>query len=119
MKHKKTIPTGIEQIYSFIATLLIPLLVKSRISPNQLTFLAGLIGLSGSICLLFDTPYGFISSALLIQISVVLDAADGKLALKLRMQTKFGQWLDPYIDKMTDFFLILCFCGVQQVLRPF
>ena len=24
------------------------------------------------------------------------------------MQTKFGQWFDPYIDKLTDFLLIFC-----------
>lgn len=108
MIFKVTKHTRVELIYKKFSDLLMPLLLVLKVSPNQVTFFAGILGIIGAFSLLLNTAEGFIFSAVLINISATLDVADGQLASKRQMHSKLGRWLDPYFDKLNDLILITC-----------
>lgn len=69
-------------------------LVNSRITPNQLTYLMVLAGVSAGAALLIPGIAGAVAAALLIQLYLLLDCVDGEVA-RWRKQTSItGVYLD-------------------------
>ena len=111
MKHK--IPKRLNFFETFYGTiskfLTDKFFIHTSITPNQLTFVSGVIGAIGSFMLLsFDYNIIF-SGAVLIQIYCILDAVDGDIARKKNMQSLFGHWHDVFFDKLNDFLIIFNF----------
>ena len=78
---------------------LIPLLVKSKISPNTLT----IIGFIFSIITLILISQGYlIISGILIIFSSIFDLLDGALARYTNNTTNFGKFLDAVIDRLSE-----------------
>jgi phosphatidylglycerophosphate synthase len=77
-------------------------LAKTKITPNQVTVFATLVGLTACSLLLFRTWVSIAVGGVLIQVHSILDSCDGELS-RLRYQgSKLGQWLDNITDDFLD-----------------
>ena len=94
-----------EYIIRPIASLIVRAVYKTSITPNQLTFINFFFGILSGIAYCFGKPIYFIIGAILIQISLVFDCADGMLARAKDMCSHYGAYLDLLLDRIVDFFL--------------
>ena len=86
------------------------ILVRAPFSPNQISVVSTFIGiLSGW---LFAGGY-FVSGALLLQLSAIIDCVDGDLARVLCKESRFGKWLDLVGDQFVH---IAVFAGIGFAL---
>ena len=72
----------------------------TSITPNQLTFGAGLLGLGAAACFTQATWPWLVAGALLFHLSFVLDCMDGKIARLKGTGTVFGAWVDFVFDRI-------------------
>jgi phosphatidylglycerophosphate synthase len=75
-----------------------------KISPNLISLISPLPALF-SVYFLMEKRYLF--ALPLICLSIILDLLDGAIARSSRKITKFGAYLDPMMDKFTEFFIYL------------
>lgn len=78
--------------------------IKCKLSANNVTFIALLIGLSTSIFIYFDMP---IVAAILLWISGYLDAVDGAIARRSNTSSSFGTLLDIISDRLVEIGMIV------------
>lgn len=83
-----------------LSRLLTKPLLKTSISPNQVTAIATMIGLLGAMCLATGHYWLSIVGVLLFQLSAIFDCSDGELARVLFKESKFGQLLDISADQV-------------------
>lgn len=74
------------------------LIYRTPITPNQVTFLAILLGLAATVCWVIGTPMLMIWGGALLWSSAIMDGADGILARAKNMQSAFGRALDGSAD---------------------
>ena len=88
------------------AVLLVPL-AKSRITPNQITFLSLATFVAAMVLLALERGHmGLVVAVLVLELSYILDCTDGQLA-RLRHQTSpVGAHLDFLMDELKAFLLI-------------
>ena len=79
-------------------------LLKLNLTPNNVTILALLIGVSTSIFLYFDMQ---ISAVILLWVSGYLDAVDGAMARKSDSSSSFGTLLDIVSDRIVEVSIVL------------
>ncbi|MGH7966766.1 MAG: CDP-alcohol phosphatidyltransferase family protein, partial [Candidatus Binatia bacterium] len=72
--------------------------LRTPITPNQITVLAGLMSILGALCFLPGGYYGPLCGALLFQFSAVLDCCDGEVARVKFAESPLGDWLDIVCD---------------------
>ena len=85
-------------------------LVLAPFSPNQISIVSTLVGIfSGWF---FAGGY-FISGALLLQLSAIIDCVDGDLARVLYKESRFGKWLDLIGDQFVH---VAVFAGISFAL---
>jgi len=91
-----------------ISLLLTWLLVKTRVTPNQVTIASIVFGL---FCAVSYAGGFFITGSIFFFISHVLDCTDGNLARAKETFSKLGQWLDCTGDRVTEvsIFIGVCF----------
>lgn len=87
-----------------LASLVVRLVFNTRVTPNQLTVFAAVLGVSSGLSYLGGTPAFFILGGTLLQLSSVFDCADGQLARAKGRQSRFGAYLDLLLDRVVDFF---------------
>lgn len=73
-----------------------------KMSPNMVTILCGLVGVSAGIAFLFQQ---WILGAILLQLHHFMDGADGNLARLTNRCTPFGAKLDKCSDQLVRFVL--------------
>ena len=78
------------------------LLVRSPITPNQITLFAAALGVVG--CALMATGrYGWVLAGLACEhLQSVLDGCDGELARVRFQQSRLGAWLDTFVDDVLN-----------------
>jgi phosphatidylglycerophosphate synthase len=76
------------------------LLVRTQISPNQVSIASILIGVSSAW---FFATGNFLAGALIFQLCAVIDCVDGDLARALFKQSRLGKWLDLGGDQVVHF----------------
>jgi phosphatidylglycerophosphate synthase len=82
------------------------ILIRAPFSPNQVSIVSTLVGiLSGWF---FASGY-FISGALLLQLSAIIDCVDGDLARVLYKESHLGKWLDLVGDQLVH---VAVFAGI-------
>jgi phosphatidylglycerophosphate synthase len=82
------------------------ILILAPFSPNQVSIVSTLVGiLSGWF---FASGY-FISGALLLQLSAIIDCVDGDLARVLYKESRLGKWLDLVGDQLVH---VAVFAGI-------
>jgi len=83
------------------------ILLKTGITPNQISVLSFVIGLAGASFFFIGEYFYLILGGILVHIHSIVDGCDGEVArLKLR-QTKYGGWLDSVLDRYADAAIIL------------
>jgi CDP-L-myo-inositol myo-inositolphosphotransferase len=83
-------------------------LARLPLLPNHITLCNFALGLLGAGCMLFGTPLGFFTGALLFLLSSILDGCDGELARLRYQQSPLGAWLDVTTDNVTHLALFGC-----------
>lgn len=87
--------------------------------PNLLSFFRlALIPVYMHLYLRAKTPGDYHLAGLILAVSCLTDAIDGKIARKFHMVSTLGKILDPLADKITQFTLILCLALRYPVLNP-
>jgi phosphatidylglycerophosphate synthase len=89
------------------AAVLVYLLQGTRITPNQVSFLAIAVAAGGCATLIFwRTWLGLIVAGLLLQLAYVIDCVDGQLARVKQMASPVGALLDFMLDEVKAFMVI-------------
>lgn len=90
-----------------IAAVLLVLLRRLPITPNQVSFL-GLFLFFGVPATMIALPgaWGFLIGALVLELSYVFDCADGQLARLKKMTSDVGAYLDFLIDEIKALLLV-------------
>ncbi len=91
------------------ASLLVQGLKKTRATPNQVTVVSLAAGVAGAGCFLLGRPWGFLCGGILVQISSIIDCADGMLARELGISSTYGAYLDVFLDRINEFFIITAY----------
>jgi hypothetical protein len=88
------------------AVLLVPL-AKSRITPNQVTFLSLAVFVAAMAMLALQRGhFALIGAALVLELSYVLDCVDGQLARLKQKSSPVGAHLDFLMDELKAFLLV-------------
>lgn len=88
------------------AVLLLPL-AKSRVTPNQVTFVSLLTFVGAMAWLAMGRGYlALLGAALVLELSYVLDCVDGQLARLKQLSSPVGAHLDFLMDEIKAFLLV-------------
>ncbi|GHC55690.1 CDP-alcohol phosphatidyltransferase family protein [Streptomyces flavofungini] len=91
-----------------LATPLVRLTARyTRITPNQITWGAFVLGLASAVCFAFGDWRWLVLGAVIYHFSFVLDCMDGKVARLTGTGSVFGAWLDFVFDRIR-----VMVCGV-------
>ncbi len=112
-----------DDLFSFnrvIAVRLSDALVKTPLTPNQVTTLALLTGCASAAMMARGTRADLLIGALLLQVAFILDNCDGEIARRKNLRSKFGMWYDFVADFMVDCALWsgLCSGALAQGVTP-
>ena len=77
-----------------LAALMVPPLVKTPITPNQVTYISVVFGLVAAYAFSLGTYPGLLIGALCLEASLVLDCVDGQLARAKNMASDWGRLVD-------------------------
>lgn len=91
--------------------LVVPVANRTRITPNQLTVLAGLLGIGAATAFWQATVWWWVAGALLFHLSFVIDCMDGKIARLKGTGSYFGVWLDFLFDRVRDLICAIALFG--------
>ncbi len=80
--------------------------VKTRVSPNQITSIAFVIGISAGVLIAFSQ---YILAAILLAVSGILDVLDGTVARITGKSSPLGAFLDMVFDRLVESAVILGF----------
>lgn len=97
--------TAPEQIFPLVRHLsyrLTPILLKTSLTPNQITTISLLLGLIGSACFIQASWIAGIIGGLLLVASYTFDNCDGEVARIKKMSSEFGAKLDDMADWIID-----------------
>ena len=97
---------------------LTPLLLKTPITPNQITAISLSLGLLCALCFISSNYIVGVIGALLLTMSYAFDNCDGEVARVKNMSSEFGAKFDDISDWMVDasFFAALGY-GTSQVMN--
>ncbi|PSK97182.1 CDP-alcohol phosphatidyltransferase-like enzyme [Murinocardiopsis flavida] len=76
---------------------------RTNITPNQITFGAGVLGAGSAVCFALGSWPWLVAGALLFHLSFVLDCMDGKIARLKGNGSVFGAWVDFIFDRIRFF----------------
>ena len=88
-----------------IAALFVWLLYPTRITPNQITIGAIIVGTASAIAYSTGSSEGIIIGGILILLKDILDDADGQLARVKEMYSRRGRFLDTIGDVLVNLFV--------------
>lgn len=115
---KETKPAAVEEFLDFyfyrrVAHYLVPLCTSLRMTPDQVTTLSLLTGLSAAYLVLHRQ---FIISAILVIGAIILDCTDGQLARITGKTSPMGRIMDGFFDSLwvTALWLAIFFSGYFQ-----
>ena len=111
-----TVPEQIFPLVRHLSYRLTPILLKTPITPNQITTISLLLGLICAACFTQGNWIAGIIGGLLLVASYTFDNCDGEIARLKNMSSEFGAKLDDMSDWIVDasFFAALGY-GTAQV----
>ena len=90
-------------IYRPLSKPLTRILLRTPLSPNQVSVFVGFLGLAGCLLTAYPSQAALIWGAALVFASGVIDGCDGEIA-RLKLQySPIGAWLDTIVDELTSF----------------
>jgi len=85
-----------------LAYFVVRLIDRTPITPNFVTALSFLTGLTGAVLFALGQRHYFIWGILFINLALILDCVDGQLCRRRGTGSNFGAWLDYHTDKLKD-----------------
>ena len=85
------------------ASLVVKAVFKTRITPNQLTVTSFLLAVLAGAAYAGGRYAFFVLGGCLSLASTIFDAADGMLARAKSMTSRYGAYLDLFLDRIADF----------------
>ena len=101
-----------------LSTRLSKLLVRTGVTPNQITVLSFLISLVGSALLFLGSYAAGAVGGVLLQVASVVDGCDGEVARLKGMTTPRGAWLDTMLDRYADLAMTLAIVAAHAKHFP-
>jgi len=96
-----------------LAAVLLAPLAKTRVTPNQLTFASLVVFVGAMVMLALQRGYPWLLAAVaVLELSYVLDCADGQLARLRHRSSPVGAHLDFLMDELKAFLLVAA-CGIR------
>jgi len=94
-----------------LAAVLVVVLRPTPLTPNQVTFLGLFTFVGAAALLVFVRDWtGFLAAAAVLELSYLLDCADGQLARIKGMTSEVGAYLDFFVDEVKALLLVAAFC---------
>ena len=90
-----------------LASLLVRLAYPTAVTPNQLTVIALCLSLGFAVLFSLGRPVPSLLASVLCQFSLIFDCADGMLARARGACSRFGSYLDLFLDRISDFCVLL------------
>ncbi len=100
--HTLTAPEQIFPLVRHLSYRLTPILLKTPITPNQITIISLLLGLICAACFAQGNWIAGIIGGLLLVTSYTFDNCDGEVARIKKLSSEFGAKLDDMSDWMVD-----------------
>ena len=76
---------------------------RTRVTPNQLTWISAVMGVISGALFAQGEPAAFVAAGIAAQLSSIIDGADGMLARARGQCSEFGSHLDLFLDRIIDF----------------
>jgi phosphatidylglycerophosphate synthase len=89
------------------ASLIVRAVFGTAITPNQLTLISFFIAIAAAFVYLGSTHGFFALAGVLAMVSAIFDAADGALARAKALTSRYGAFLDLFLDRIADFAVLL------------
>ena len=89
-----------------VSTFITRFLVKTPVTPNMISVFIPALAILTFFLLSKGTYPWLIIGGLMIQFLSIIDGCDGEIARLKFMNSFFGAWLDPILDRYVDMFLI-------------
>ncbi len=86
----------------------------SIFNPNVLSILRGLIGIALPFLILRPSPAAHLWAFALFMIGAFTDYLDGWLARQYNLESAFGRWVDPFVDKILILAPLAAFAKLQM-----
>ena len=85
------------------AALLVKAVYRTRVTPNQLTWISAIAGVISGALFAQGEPAAFVAAGIAAQLSSIIDGADGMLARARGQCSSYGSHLDLFLDRIIDF----------------
>lgn len=95
--------------YRKISLRITKLLVKTSITPNQITFFSLVLSLIAAYFFIFGNYYYALIGVLFLHLSFLFDHVDGEIARYKNLKSLFGAWFDQVTDRIME---SLVFVGI-------
>ena len=89
------------------ASLIVKAVFRTEITPNQLTWTSLVFALLAALAYSGGRPVFFALGGCLTLVSTIFDAADGMLARAKNMTSRYGAYLDLFLDRIADFVVMI------------
>jgi CDP-L-myo-inositol myo-inositolphosphotransferase len=89
-----------------VATLVVRAVFRTPITPNQLTAASFLLSLAAAAFYVVGTRACIVVGGCLAMLSCVFDNADGMLARAKDISSRYGAFLDLFLDRISDFVVL-------------
>ncbi|ROQ91066.1 CDP-alcohol phosphatidyltransferase family protein [Desulfosoma caldarium] len=96
-----------KQYYKLLQTFLVPILVRCKLRPNQVSVLGFGLSVAAGLAFLMQPFWG----GILVLLAGLVDTLDGSLARSTRQACKSGAFLDSVLDRYSEFFIYLGIWG--------
>lgn len=109
-------PSQIFPLVRHLSYFLTTHLLKTAITPNQITLLSLIFGLLCGACFISGSHFFQIAGAIFFILSYVMDNCDGEIARIKNMSSEFGAKFDDIVDWFVDsFFFLTLGYGVSEI----
>lgn len=89
-----------------LASLVVKAVFKTEVTPNQLTKASFVLALLGALLYTGGRHGFFVLGGFLALFSAVMDGADGMLARAKGLTSRYGAYLDLFLDRIADFVVL-------------
>jgi len=101
-----------------VGRLLSKLLIRTPVSPNQVSVFATCVGVGAAVCLARGEQRWDVIGALVLQLSAAIDCVDGDIARMMFKESKLGKWLDLVGDQVVHVALFVAIAMGVSVSKP-
>jgi CDP-L-myo-inositol myo-inositolphosphotransferase len=88
------------------AALVVRAVFRTSLTPNHLTLMSFFMALAAGLVYTIGRPAYFIAGGCLSMLSAIFDNADGQLARAKNMTSRYGAFLDLFLDRIADFIVL-------------